>query len=217
MAIVAVELLLIFSYTQAMNARLLPFHVYPFVWLNLSAWALWRASTPPAPRRRRWIARVAAGGYFLVLAYIGGIVRPGHAFQDHGAVPAEQLTSGLRVLVELPPGFSPAVTYSGMYVIMSLVPYMVVGFLALTYLLYVTLLSASGDASIGLVGLFSCVGCSFPLLATLLSGGAASAAAAFVYSQAYTLSTVVFAVTLLVLYWRPLSSETCACEASYRE
>lgn len=213
-AVVAVELLVVLWYTQAMNARLMHFHLYPFVWLNLSVWVVWHTSTPAAPQRRRWIARSIAGGYFLVLAYFGGIVRAGHAFQDHGDISAEQMAQGLRVIVELPPGYGPALTYSGMYVTGSVVPYMFVGFLALTYLLYVTLLSASGEASIGLVGLFSCVGCSFPLVVTLLSGGAGSAVAAFVYSQAYTLSTLVFVGTLLVLYWRPFSSEPGSCEGS---
>ncbi len=202
------EILLILAYVQLANAQLLPLHFYPFVWINLAVWAIWRTETPSAPRRTKRIAGAIAAGYFLVLAYFGGLVREGHAFHDHGEVPPELLASGFRVIFELPPGYGPALSYSGMYVTSAVIPHLLIGFIALTYLLYVTILDAGGDASVGLVGLFSCIGCSFPLLFALFSGGATTAVAAFVYSQAYALSTVVFAFTIGVLYWRPFTATT---------
>lgn len=200
--IVVVEVLVVVGYTQVANARLMVLHVYPFVWLNLGAWVLWQISPPPAPQRTRRIAGTLAGLYFLLLAYFGGMLRGGYGLHEQGAVSTEQLVTGFSLIVKLPPGYSPALSYSGYYLSSTVTPYMLLGFLALTYLVYVTILNARGSASVGLVGIFSCVGCSFPLIAALVSGGAASTVAAFVYSRAYTLSTVVFAVTVLVLYWQ---------------
>lgn len=206
LSVLLVEAVALVAYAQLANARLMLFHVYPFVWINLGVWVMWRTSTPDAPIGTRRVAGVLAGGYFLVLAYFGGLLREGHAFHDHGETPPAQLASGFDVIAGLPPGYGPALTYSGEYVVSTVAPYMLIGFLALTYLLYVTILDASGGASIGLVGLFSCVGCSFPLIATLVSGGATTTVAALVYSQAYPLSTAVFAATLLALYWRPFGA-----------
>ena len=218
-AIVLVETLIVLSYVEFVNAQLLPLHVYPFVWLNLSAWVLWHASPPPAPRRTKWAARGLAGVYFLVIAYFGGMLQTGYAFSNTSEVPTDQLVTGLGLLIELPPGYSPALTYSGYYVTSTVMPYMLVGFLALSYLVYAAILSARASATAGLIGIFSCVGCSFPLVAALLSGGAASTVAAFVYSRAYTLSTIVFALTLLVLYWQNqrATSGDATCETCQTE
>ena len=205
-AIFLAEAVVLVVHLHVTGARLMLFHVYPFVWINLGIWAVWRTSPPQAPKRTRNIATAVAAGYFLVLAYFGGLLREGHAFHDHGEIPIELLATGFSVHFELPPGYGPALTYSGEFLISSLSPYLLVGFLALAYLMYVTILDASGEASIGLVGLFSCVGCSFPLIAALVSGGAATSLAAFVYSQAYALSTVAFVLTVLFLYWRPFEA-----------
>jgi cytochrome c biogenesis protein CcdA len=57
----------------------------------------------------------------------------------------------------------------------------------------------------GILGLLSCVSCSWPILATLVTGvaGSGTAIAGAAYAQSYGLSTVVFVVTVGLLYWRP--------------
>ncbi len=85
-------------------------------------------------------------------------------------------------------------------------PARVVGYLALGYLVYATVIDAAGAAVSGIVGLFSCVSCSWPILASLLSGvaGGGSALVAATFDFSYDISTVVFLVTVALLYWRPL-------------
>jgi|GEM_PF-245753 len=205
--LVAVEAAFLSIYLAVADARLLPFHVYPFVWINLSIWVFLRARPPSAPRRTKRVAAVVAGVYLLVLGYFGGLYREGHDFHSHhdfsGA--EAEFVYGLDLLVALPPGYGPAIVYSGPTLLSTLTPYMVLGLVTLAYLLYVTLLDASGDASVGLVGLFACVGCSFPFVAALFASGGATPLLAAVYSQAYALSTGVFALTIFFLMWRPFA------------
>jgi hypothetical protein len=86
-----------------------------------------------------------------------------------------------------------------------LVPYKLVGYATLAYLVYGTVVDATRTGVAGLLGLLSCVSCSWPVLATLVSGvaGSGSAVAAATLDQSLWLSTVVFVVTVALLAWRP--------------
>ena len=207
--VLLLEGLLILAHVRIRNAELLAFHLYPFIWINASVWALWNTTTPAASRRTKRIASIVAVGYFLVLGYFGGLIREGHAYHAHHEIPPEHadFVYGADLALSLPPGYGPAFTYSSPVVIASISPYMLVGFIVLAYLLYVTVLDASGDASIGVVGIFSCIGCSFPLIAALVSGASSTTFATLLYSRAYALSTIAFVFTLLFLYWRPLNAD----------
>ena len=176
------------------------YYVYPFVWINLGLLAVVTTTPPAAPRRCRRIAMALAGGYFLVLAWAGGLLQAGSALTGQ-----DPLVLFRVVLLDVPPGWGPMVMYDASLVQLFLVPYKVVGYLALAYLVYVTVLDAAGSALGGLVGLLSCVSCSWPVLAGLVSGvvGSTSGVATFVVTQSYDISTVVFVVTVALLYWRP--------------
>jgi hypothetical protein len=173
--------------------------LYPFVWINVAVLAVWRTTATPASGRRRWIAAGIAVGYGLVLGYFGGVLAPGEAF---GIGPP---ADGFTFLVQSPPGYGPTVTYSGALVWVAMVPYKVVGYAALAYLVYATVLDAAGSALTGVLGLFSCVSCSWPILASVLSGvtGASGAVTGAALGNSYPLSTAVFVVTVGLLYWRP--------------
>jgi hypothetical protein len=95
--------------------------------------------------------------------------------------------------------------YSGGGLSVVLMPARVVGYLALAYLVYATVIDASGAGVAGLLGLLSCVSCSWPVLAALVSGvaGSGSALAATTLGLSQDLSTVVFLLTVGLLYWRP--------------
>jgi hypothetical protein len=182
---------------------------YPFVWFDLSLWAYWRVDAPEAPRRRRAAVGAAAGGYLLVLAYFGGIVGPG----------TPEFATGIRIVTsEFPPGFGPAVLYSGSAFAVNLIPFKVVGYLALAYLLYVTLLDAAGSAAAGVLGVFSCVSCTFPLIAGLVSGlaGGSAALATAITEQSYGVSTAAFVVTVLLLVWRPTAADVGRLRSAVR-
>lgn len=198
--LVTVELFLVYVYAVVSDPTLLDWTgvriiVYPLVWINVSLWAVLRTRPAPAGRRHRRLAAGLAVGYFVVLAYAGGLVGPGGPY-----------ATGLSLkLFPLPPGISPAVIYSGEHVALRFIPYKVLGYGALAYLVYATVIDAAGSAVTGVLGLLSCVSCSWPVLASLVSGalGSSTAVAGAVYAQSYGLSTVVFVLTVGLLYWRP--------------
>lgn len=196
--VLTTEFLLVATYVvlSGVTVRDWLLFVVPFVWINLGVWAVLRTTPAPAPAHKRRIAAVIAGGYFLLLAYFGGIVAPG------GRAAADGLSLNL---VGIPPGWSPAVVYSSGLVHLVFLPYKVVGYLALAYLVYATALDASGAVVGGLVGVFSCVSCSFPLVAGVVTGvvGSGGALAAAAIQSSYLLSTAVFVVTVGFLSVRP--------------
>jgi hypothetical protein len=173
------------------------FALYGLLWVNVSLWVFLRTDVPDASRSTLRRAAVLALGYLAVLAYTGGVVAPG--------IPGTfDYTAGFSVLW-LPPGWGPAVTFKSEFVRLILMPAKVVGYLALAYLVFVTVVDVSGSAVSGLLGLFSCVSCSWPILASVgtaaLGGGSFVAAATTTY--AYDVSTAVFLLTVALLAWRP--------------
>ena len=200
--LVNAELLLVLVYLvgrgEAVTITRPEIMIVPFVWINVGLWAIVRTRPGESGRRKRVLAGAVGIGYFLVLAYVGGLVGP-----------ADPPARGLEVTVAtLPPGWSPMVSYFGAAVDVTLIPYRLVGYLALAYLVYATALEASNALVGGLVGLFSCVSCTFPVVASLLTGvaGSGTAVASFALTHSYVISTVVFVVTVGLLYWRPFGT-----------
>ncbi|MFB6127567.1 MAG: hypothetical protein ABEJ79_09795 [Halolamina sp.] len=190
------ELLAVLAYFLASDAQLVDprFTLYGLVWVNVAAAVLFALDPPEVARRTRLRAGAVAVGYFAVLAYVGGLVGPAPATAP----------SGFQV-VWLPPGWGPAVAYGGEYVGMLLMPAKVLGYAALSALLYVAVVDVAGAAVSGVLGVLSCVSCSWPVvagLATAVAGGG-SAIAAATTPLAYDLSTLVFLVTVTLLWWRP--------------
>lgn len=173
------------------------FALYGLLWINVSLWVFVRTDPPAANRATVRRALLLAGGYLAVLTYTGGVVAK-------GIPPAYEYTAGFSVLW-LPPGWGPALTFKSEFIRLILMPARVVGYLALAYLIYVTVLDAAESAAPGLLGLFSCLSCSWPILAsvgtTVFGGGSFVAVATTTY--AYDLSTGVFLLTVALLSWRP--------------
>ncbi len=194
--LVNTELLVLFLYLAQPDVRAtaIRYYIYPFIWINVGLWALVRVDPPTANRRRQGIAGALAIGYFLVLAYAGGLVGPGLG----------ELATGFRIAM-LPPGFGPALVYSGEAIRVILFPFKVVGYVALSYLVYATVLDVARSAIGGVLGLFSCVSCTWPVIASVVAGvaGSSSAIASAALSASYGLSTLIFVVTVCLLYWRP--------------
>jgi len=69
----------------------------------------------------------------------------------------------------------------------------------------VTVVDTAGSAAAGIIGLFSCVSCSWPIVAALASAvtGGSSILVASALQISYGLSTAVFVLTAALLYWRP--------------
>ncbi|WP_423751338.1 DUF7546 family protein [Salinirarus marinus] len=168
--------------------------LYGLTWIAVGVVAVTATRVPPASDGTRRRARLLAGGYFAVLAVAGGLVTASGPMGP----------TGFRVAF-LPPGWGPALVYGGTLVNVVLMPARVVGYLALAYLIYATAVDAAGAAVSGVVGIFSCVSCSWPVLASLSTSllGGGSAVAGAVTTLSYDLSTLVFLVTVALLYWRP--------------
>lgn len=171
--------------------------VYPFVWINVGLWAGYVVSPPSAERHQRRGATLLVAAYLLVLGYAAGMLSAGGAPPDAGAL-------SVRV-ASIPPGWGPYVTLYAPGFKLQAMPYQVIGYGALAFLLYATILEAATSAAGGVLGLLTCVSCSWPVLATLVSGlvGSAAGVAAAVYAWPYGLATVAYVLTMGVLVWRP--------------
>ncbi len=196
-ALFVIQLVLIGLYFAVTTARptSLRYVLYPVVWTTVGVWAVVRTASPSATVRARSVGAGVAVAYLLVLGWIGGLV-------DLATAPPGQ--AGLDVIAASP-GWGPAVVYTGSVFQFVLIPYLVVGYLALTYLVYVAVAEVTGAALSGVVGLASCVSCSFPVLASLIAGvaGGSSGLTTALYAFSIDLSTAAFLLAIGLLYWRP--------------
>jgi hypothetical protein len=199
-ALVAVELLLVAAYfADASRGVLAPRYVlYPFVWIDAAVLAVLVVDRPRATGRRRLLGAAVAVGYLALVATLDGTVGPGTG-------------SGTLSVLSLPPGWGPALLYDGT-VRLSLLPFKLVGYLALAYLVYGLVAEAAGSGVVGgAVGLLSCVSCTLPVAAALLSGvvgGTVGLTATSAWS--YDLSTLAYVVSVGLLAWRPTVAEVVA-------
>jgi hypothetical protein len=193
-ALVAVELLLLGVYF-ALSSRtvLAPRYVlYPLVWIDVAVLAVLAVDRPRARGRRRLVALLVAVAYFLVVASLDGTIGLGTGREVFRVLP-------------LSPGWGPALLYDGSVLRLALLPFKVVGYAALAYLVYVLVADVAGSGVVGgAVGLLSCVSCTLPLAAALVSGlvgGTVGLTATGTWS--YDLSTLAFVVSVGLLAWRP--------------
>lgn len=194
------ELLLILVYLLGTNQQVKNplFYVWPFVWINAAVWAFLRVEQPDASVRATIAAGALAGLYFVVLSYFGGLVGLG----GDG--------NGLRLAAGLPPGWGPALVYSGSAITLVVMPFKLIGYGVLAYLVGVTVLAANRIAWTGLVGLFSCVSCSWPIFATAIAWifGSASAVGSVALGATYPLSTLAYLSAVGLLVWQPTSTRS---------
>ncbi|WP_254280239.1 DUF7546 family protein [Haloarcula marina] len=195
------ELLLVafhvlFGGTTATSLTGIAQYVYPLVWINVGLLAIVKTTPPPVSQSQRRKGMLVAGAYFLVLAAIGGIVRPG----SPGIESYFQFN-----LLYLPPGWNPMLAYFGEVVSVTLIPYKLVGYAALSYLVYVMVLDSAGLSWGTLTGLFSCVSCVLGILVPVVSSvlGGTAAVVGQLVPQSYGAATVVYLVSVALLYWRP--------------
>lgn len=199
-AAVALEAALLAGYFLATPATVtVPrYVVYPFVWINAAVVAVARTDPPRAPFRRSAVAAVVAAAYFLLVANWAGLV--GLTGAGHHAV--EGLL-GLHVGAGSPGWERVRLVTRTVYV--SFVPFRVIGYFGLAYLVYVTVLDATTAVVSGALGLFSCLSCSFPILASLVAAvwGGSLALGSTVSAYSLDLSTLAFLASVALLYWRP--------------
>jgi hypothetical protein len=197
-ALVACELLVLGAYFSLSSSSVLSprYVLYPFVWLNVAVLALLVVGRPRVRGRRRLLSLGVGVAYLTLLAWLDGTLGAGTG------------AGTLRVLA-LPPGWGPALLYDGA-VRVVLFPFKTVGYAVLAYLVYdlvADLTDAGAGVVGGAVGLFSCVSCTLPVAAAVLSGlvggtvGVVGATATSAW--AYDLSTLAFVCSVALLVWRP--------------
>jgi len=192
------ELLLLLGYQLLSNNVISQYSsaIIPFVWINLALWAVVRTDLPSVPYRTRVAGIAVATVYFGLLSYFGGLWQVGPS--PFGWRFAVSLTSPS-------PGWTPIVHADTALFQMDLIFYQFVGYLALGYLIYASILETAGSAVAGVLGLFSCVSCNaqlFALLITTVFGGS-TALVGVVLQNSYSISTVIFVATIGLLYYRP--------------
>lgn len=162
--------------------------LYPFVWINLVAYALVRApvSLRRGDRRLAAIGGAIGGAYFALVAWLTGMV----------ALAPGPPATGLH-LMAAPPGWGPMLAYDGTLVRATIVPFQVVGYAGLALLVALAAARASRSVAAGAFGLVSCVGCTLSIVGALTAAVVGGAAA--VAGITYDLSTAAFVLTVLSL------------------
>lgn len=162
-----------------------PFAVLvPWIWINA---AIGGVAWGPRAGRRRTVVAVAAG-YGLVLAVFGGVIGPGE--------------SGGLAVHWIAPGYGPAVLYTGEPLAVRVIPYRVIGYAALALLVGRAVADASVTGLSGVLGILTCISCSWPILAAMLAtlGGSTAGLAALTTPW---FGTAAFLIAVALLTWRP--------------
>lgn len=190
-ALVAAEGAVLAAYFAAGPAEVgeVRYLVYPFVWINAGLWAVLRVRPAPGNRRHQLLGLGVGAGYFLLVMAVPGNVGLG----DAGAV-------SVRV-GWYAPGWGPLFAVTSPWVRLFLVPFEVLGYAALAYLVYANALRFARGTLTGTLGLVTCVGCTVPVLAPVvgLLGGPASGLATTAYTWSYDVGTLLFLATVGLL------------------
>lgn len=194
-ALVGLEVLLLIAYfalTPDYPTDEIRYLVYPFLWINAGLWAVSRAEPNPPNRALRLLAAAIAGAYLLLILYIPGNVGIGGA-----GIPVD-----LRIEMYAP-GWGPLVAFTSPWLRLFLLPFEVVGYGGLAYLVYVNLLDMTRGVLSGAFGLVTCIGCTVPVLVPLagILGGPAASLTTTAYAWSYDVGTLFFLLTVGLLSW----------------
>ncbi|MFB6088115.1 MAG: hypothetical protein ABEJ85_06300 [Haloarculaceae archaeon] len=173
--------------------------LYPFLWINVAIVAVVAVRPRRASRRHRLLAAAVAGAYFLLLANWSGLV--GLTTTGHHAIPESVL--GLTI-GQGSPGWQRVRFITPLFNV-QFIPYRVIGYLGLTYLVYVAVIDATGAVLSGALGFLSCLSCSFPIVAAAITSiwGGSTTLMGSVYAHSVDISTATFLLSAALLYWRP--------------
>jgi len=196
--LVNTELLLLLAYQLLSSSSITRIQsaLIPFIWINIALWVVARRKRPAGTERQRVVALTVATVYFGLLTYFGGLWAPG---------PSE---FGWRFAVDLAspsPGWTPIVHFDSPVFQIDIVFYQFVGYLALAFLIFGAVLDAASSAVAGVLGMLSCVSCNWPLFASIITGvlGGSTALAGTILEFSYSVSTMVFVLTVALLYYQP--------------
>jgi len=202
LAVVAVEILLVVGYLGLSGTAVTAprYVVYPFVWINVGLWAI-AASTPDVGNRRhRLVAGTVAVAYFVLLLDIAGNITLGSSAAPHTSI------------LWATPGWGPVLNGAVPGLEFQLVPFEVIGYGGLAYLVYANALEVSRGILSGALGLVTCVSCSMPIWGPILGfvGGPLAGYTGVMTRLSYDLGTAIFLLTVVVLYYSQRRRPTAA-------
>ena len=195
LAVVLLEAFLLIAYftlTTAEPTNEIRYLGYPFVWINAGLWGVRRVTPNPGSRRHRALGLIIASAYLFTVLYIPGVIGLGTT-----GTPTD-----LRVAMYAP-GWGPIVAFTSPWLRLYLVPFEVLGYASLAYLVYANVLELTRRAVSGALGLVTCVGCTVPALTPFVGmlGGPASSLTTTAYAWSYDIGTAIFLLTVGVLSW----------------
>lgn len=178
----------IMAYLNGTNAAVTELRslAYPVVWISVSlAAAVWIGLTVRG-RPRRWRGVAVGGGYTLVIAWLTGLL---------GAT-----TGGFPLRVHAaPPGWGPIIRYDSGLLRLSIVPFKLIAYLALGYVIYALVAAHRGSIRAAALGVVSCVSCTGPLLVAVIGAIGGTQATTAVATAGYDIATVALVATFGLL------------------
>lgn len=199
--LVAVQLLAAAIYGVVFGTSLLSLHIFliPFIWTTVSVVAVWYTEPVSRGWRPTALAVGVAVGYLSLFLWLSGTI---------GFTPSqvEPITGAFGFGVEAGRslGWGPVLYYSGEWVGARVIPYQLIGYLGLSYLVYAAVLDATRSATVGTFGLILCPGCAAAALVPVFGGIAGlSAALSFFLQYNYEIATLVFVPAMGWLYYQP--------------
>lgn len=199
--LLAVQLFAGLTYAVLVDVAIQNFRYYliPFIWITIGIMAVWH--TEPVKRNTKHMAlgAILAASYFLLILYLSGMIGPTTA-----AIEAATGFTPISVEWQHSLRWGPILIYSGRWLAATIIPYQIIGYLALTYLIYAAILDLSRSATAGIIGLAPCPGCAAPVLTSLLAGAAGTSSAFVVLIEyTYEIATVLFVGGVGLLNWQP--------------
>lgn len=193
-AVFVLEIYAVIAYFQATGATPtaeLRYLLYPLVWMTVAVWAMFAVDLKSESRLRKVLSSMIGVVYFLGLLWISGNLGLG--------IPGSEFALRTEMYS---PGWGPLVVVTGPWLRLFLVPFEVIGYAGLSYLLIGNVLELSRGTISGALGLVTCVGCTVPVLVPLvgLLGGPATSLTTTAYAYSYDLGTLLFVLTMVLLY-----------------
>ena len=159
---------------------------YPIIWITVSlAAAVWIGQTVQG-RPRRWRGVAVGGGYTLMIAWLTGLLG--------------STTGGFPLRVHAaPPGWGPIILYDSGLLRLSIVPFKLIAYLALGYVIYALVAAHRGSIRAAALGVVSCVSCTGPLLVAVIGAIGGTQATTAVATAGYDIATVALVATFGLL------------------
>lgn len=193
--IIFIEVFIVWTYflLSSSEPTSIRYLTYPFIWMNTSIWVVYNTEHISSENNYITLLVLAISIiYFLVLLYIPGLI----------GLSTNTPATGLYFSM-VSPGWGPIISYTGNLIQFTIIPFQVIGYLSITYLIYISLLNTAKSSIVGgMLGIFTCVGCITPIFASLLGflGGGLTSLTTSAYSFSYDIGTIIFLITIGLLY-----------------